>query len=294
MANTPAGFDRIIAVRDDAVPTLVVVEATGAYHLPLTIALDTAGMTPVVVNPNWLYPHTRSQGKRATTDRGDARQRALYGQQHQLRPRPLRDATGRNLASLGARRADLVKMRAMEKTRLHTAEGTARVDIEDHLRSLDGRVTARERTIRSVVAADPAWKRRVAILRSVPGIGAVLSVLLAVRLAELGVVDRHQIGSLAGVAPHARDSGAVRGRRMIGGGRRDVCQALSQGRVVMRTHHPPMRAHFEQLQARGKEPKPALIACARRMVGILNAMVRDDLLWSEPKVGQGVFLTPSA
>jgi len=291
--NTAAGFTRIIDRLDDEVSTLVVVEASGSYHLQLTIALDAAGMTPAVINPNWIFHHARSQGKRAKTDRGDARQLALYGQQHQLRPRPLLDATGRELASLVARRADLVKIGAMEKARQHTAAGAALTDIEHHIAYIDGRVKVLERSIRAVVAADPFWKRRVAILRSAPGIGPVLSVLLAVRLAELGVLDRRQIASLAGVAPHTQDSGAHRGRRVIGGGRRDVCKGLYQGSVVMRTRNPPMRAHYEQLAARGMEPKPALIACARRMVGILNAMVRDDLLWSETRVGQGAFMTPS-
>lgn len=292
--NTAAGFAKLIQLLDDEVPTLIVVEATGSYHLKLTIALDAAGMTPAVVNPSWIAHHARSQGKRAKTDRGDAHQLAGYGQQHQPQVRPLLDATGRALEALVARRGDLSKLRAMEKARRHTAEGGILADIEDHIRYLDDRIRTIERQIRAVVAADPAWKRRVAILRSVPGIGPVLSVVLAVRLAELGVVDRRQIASLAGVAPHPRESGTDRGRRVIGGGRPDVTKALFQGSLVMSQHNDPIQAHYRQLRARGKDHKPALIACGRRMVGILNAMVRDDLLWSETKVGQGVFLTPAA
>lgn len=291
--NSPAGFTALIARLADDVATVIVVEATGAYHRPLTTALDAAAMTPVVVNPSWISHYARSQGKRAKTDRGDARLLACYGQQHQLRPRPLLDATGRELAALVARRADLIKLRAMEKARQHTAAGVALVDIQDHLVYLTHRIAVLEGTIRAVATADPFWNRRVTILRSVPGIGPVLSVLLAVRLAELGVVDRRQIASLAGVAPHPRDSGTWRGRRAIGGGRRDVCKALFQGSLVMAQHNRPMQIHYRQLRDRGKDHKLALIAVARRMVGILNAMVRDDLLWAETKVGQGIFLAPS-
>lgn len=288
--NTEDGFATLLQWLDDDGPTLIVVAATGSYHVPLTIALDAAGLTPAVINPNWIAHYARSQGKRAKTDRGDARLLAAYGQQHHPQARPVLDATGRELAALVARRADLIAMRAMEKARRHTAGATALTDIEDHMAYLDGRSHAIERQIQAVVAADPFWTRRVAILRSVPGIGPVLSVLLAVRLAELGMVDRRQLAALAGVAPQTRESGTYRGQAKIGGGRRDVTTALDQGSVVMRSHNPPMCAHYEQLTARGKEHNPALIACARRMLGILNAMVRDDLLWSETKVGQGQFL----
>jgi len=291
--NTPTGFTQLIRQLADDEPTQIVVEATGSYHVKLTVALDAAGMTPVVVNPSWIYHHSRSQGRRAKTDRGDARQVARYGQQHHLQPRPLLDTTGRERAALVVRRGDVIKLRAMEKARQHTAEGAALTDIRDHLAYLTDRIAGLEATIQTTAAADPFWTRRVAILRSVPGIGPVLSVLLAVRLAELGVVDRRQIAALAGVAPHPQDSGAWHGRRAIGGGRRDVWKALFQGSLVMSQHNPAMQAHDRQLRDRGKPHKPALIAVARRMVGILNAMVRDDLLWSETKVGQGVFLAPS-
>jgi len=292
--NTPTGFALLIARLEELGNLLIVLEATGSYHRKVTIALDAAGFTPAVINPSWLHYFGRSQGQRAKTDPGDARLLAAYAQREGATPRPVPSETTQLLTALLARRNELTKMLVMEKNRRHTIPDLLRDELEDHVANLLGRRQVIERQLRDLVAQDPFWTRRVAILRSIPGIGPVLSVTLAVRLLELGDLSRQELASLAGVAPHPRDSGTHRGRRTTTGGRRDVCKALYQGSVVMRSHNPPMRAHFEQLQARGKERNVALIAVARRSLGIMAAMVRDDLLWEETKVGQAVFLAHSA
>lgn len=294
LENTPAGFATLIAHLEVLGPVLIVLEATGSYHRQVTIALDAAGFTPAVINPSWLHYFGRSQGQRAKTDRGDARLLAAYAQREGAIPRPVPSETTRLLTALLARRNELTKMLVMEKNRRHTIPELLRDELEDHIANLLGRRQVIEQQLQGLVAQDPFWTRRVAILRSIPGIGPILSVTLAVRLLELGDLTRQELAALAGVAPHPHDSGTHRGRRMTNGGRRDVCKALYQGSVVMRTHNPPMRAHFEQLQARGKERNVALIAVARRSLGIMTAMVRDDLLWQDTKVGQGVFLARPA
>ena len=268
----------------------IVLEATEVDHLGLTDALAAAGMPPVIVTPRWTYHFARSQGKRAKTDRCDARLLAEYARRALTTVRPLPSATARTLTALIARRSELTKMLTMEQHRRHTADACLHPDLDGHIADLRTCRRAIDRELTVVVAGDPFWHRRVAMLRSIPGIGPTRSVPLAVRLQELGDLTRQAIAALAGVAPHARDSERYRGRRTIGGGRRDVCKALYQGSVVMRTHHPPMRAHGEHLVARGKEPTVALVAVARHSLGIMAAMVRDDLLWQDTKVGQGHFL----
>ncbi len=289
--NAPAGFAILIARLEEFGPTLIVLEATGSYHRQVPIALDAAGFTPAVINPSWLHYFGRSQGRRAKTDQGDACLLAAYAQREGATPRPVPSATTQLLTALLARRNELTKMLVMETNRRQTIPELLRDELDDHIANLLGRRQVIERQLQDLVARDPFWTRRVAILRSIPGIGPILRVTRAVRLLEPGDLSRQELASLAGVAPHPRDSGTHRGRRATGGGRRDVCKALYQGSVVMRTYNPPLRAHFEPLQARGKERNVALIAVARRSLGIMAAMVRDDLLWDETTVGQGVFLT---
>lgn len=288
--NTEGGWHQLVVRIGPGAGCRIVLEATGGYHLGVTDALAAAGIVPAIVNPSWTHHFARSQGKRAKTDRCDARMLAEYARRELATIRPVPTAATRTLTALIARRGELTKMLTMEQNRRHTADACLHADLDSHIADLTARRRAIDRELTVVVAGDPFWHRRVAILRSIPGIGPTLSVTRAVRLRELGELTRQEVAALAGVAPHARDSGTYRGRRTIGGGRRDVCKALYQGSVVMRTPNPPMRAHYEQLVARGKPPKVALIAVARRSLGIMAAMVRDDLLWQDTTVGQQQFL----
>lgn len=271
----------------------IVLEATGAYHRGVTLALAGAGHPPAVVNPERTHAFIRSEGVRAKTDRIDAGLLARFGQQKQPAPSPVRPANARQLAELVACREDLTKSLVMAKNRLHVASELVRDVHEATIAFVSEQIAQVDQRIAATIAADEALAERRQILQSVPGVGPVLSAVLLAGLPELGVLGAKPIASLAGVAPHPRDSGTRHGTRAIRGGRRAIRKALFQmARTAVRCD-PVMGGHYRQLRERLSD-KAAVIACARRMLGILNAMLRDGLSWPHTQVGQGRFLPHTA
>jgi transposase len=270
--NTAAGHARLRRRLQDVGMRLggIVLEATGKLHLPVALDLAAAGLPVAVLNPAWVHAFAKSEGQRAKTDRSDALLLARYAQQKQPDPTPLADETTRQLQELVQCRERFVAMRTMERNRQQTATAIA-----------------------DLIRADPARATQAALVQSVPGIGPTLSAVLLATLPELGTVPGKHLASLAGLAPHPRESGQWRGQRRIGGGRSVVRRAMYLAAVTAVRSNPVLRQHYQQLRTR-RPPTVALIACARRLLGILNAMVRDDLTWTQTRVGQGDVLPQAA
>jgi transposase len=287
--NAEPGWLQLTTRLAGALPPTIVLEATGAHHVGVTLALATAGMPPAVMNPAQTHAFIASEGQRTKTDRTDARLLARFAQQKQPAPSPVLSQTARDLRELVACRDDFTKLLTMEKNRLQIATVRTRAHHQALLDHLTAERRTVEREIAQLIAADPDLAARHAIVRSMPGIGPVVGPVLLAALPELGQPDAKGLASLAGVAPHTRQSGKQKGHGTIRGGRRTVCKALYQMAHTAVVHDPIIKAHFHQLRQR-MPYKAAVIACARRMLGILNAMVREGITWLETQVAQGRFL----
>jgi transposase len=292
--NTPAGWERLRAALGTIPAPLIVLEATGNLHVGVTVALDAAGLTPAVVNPLSVRRFGQSLGQHAKTDRTDARLLATYGERLRPVPRPVPTETARTLQALVSRRQELTKLIVMETNRRTTADPVVRPSIAAVLTLLTGQQRTLDRQIATVIASDPGLAARLAQLTSVPGIGPVIGATLVASLPELGTTTGAQISALVGLAPYARDSGAQRGQRCIHGGRAPVRRSLYLAALTAIRRSLALRVHYQQLRARGKPFKVALIACARRLLRIINAMLRDGLTWDQTHVAQGRVQPPLA
>jgi len=254
---------------------VVVFEASGGYERPLAAALDRAGVSYARVNPRQAREFARASGTLAKTDRVDARVLATMGRALRLAPTPATEPDRARLCDLIARRDDLSAMIRAETNRLRQARDRliAR-DIASLVALLRRRVAKLEREIQSQVASRDHMARQSARLQTVPGVGPLLAASLLARLPELGRLDRRAIAALAGLAPHARDSGAFKGRRRIWGGRAEVRRTLYLAGFIASRHDPRIKAFRARLQNAGKPPKLAIIACARKLLTIINAMMR--------------------
>lgn len=291
--NDAGGWAMLLARLPADGPLTIVLEATGSYHQGVTLALAGAGQPPAVINPERTSAFTRSEGVRAKTDRGDARLLARFGQQKQPAPSPVITATARTLKELVGCRDDLTKLATMEKNRLHVASAVTAPVHQAVLDTLTAQIRGLDAEIAALLAADEVLAERRRILQSVPGVGPVLSAVLLAGLPELGVLGAKPIASLAGVAPHPRDSGQHRGVRVIRGGRVTICRALYQVAVTATRCNPVIREHYTRLRTR-RPHKVALIGCARWLLTIMTAMLRDGLTWEQTHVGQGAFLPATA
>jgi transposase len=293
VANGPAGHARLVRWAQQQHGALVVLEATGRYHLGIWEALDAAGIPVAVSNPRQVHHWIQSQGQRAKTDRLDAQLLARYGAQCQPTPSTPPSQIQRTIAALVDRRQQLITDQTRLGHQLAEADPVVADDIRGHLAEVTARVEAIDGRIAAHTAADPPTQQRVAQLRTAPGIAQTTAARLAVDLPELGRLTGKQIAALVGVAPFDQQSGRWRGQSRIGGGRASLRHALYLPTVTAIRCDPTLHAFYERLRATGKSVKQARIACMRRFLGILNAMVRDGLTWQQTKVGQGVFLPKS-
>ena len=269
--------DRVCALA----PTLIVVAATGGYETPLVAALAAASLPVVVANPRQVRDFAKATGQLAKTDRLDAQLLALFAERVHPTPRPLSDAALRHLEALMTRRRQLLDMVTAEGNRLEHAGTPIRRSITDHIRWLKRRVAAVDRDLDDTIQKSPVWRAKENLLRTVPGIGPVVSRTLLADLPELGRLNRKQIAALVGVAPLARDSGTLRGKRTVWGGRAPVRAVLYMGALVATRRNPVLRAFYRRLVKAGKPKKVALIACMRKLLTILNAMVRSNTAWGK-------------
>jgi transposase len=282
VARDGAGLDRLVARLAALGPelTLVVLEATGGFEVAVAAALAGAGLPLAVVNPHRIRAFARATGRLAKTDRLDAEAIALFAERVRPAPRPLPDADARALAELVARRRQVVEMIGMEANRRRQAEDArVRRTIEATLAALRAALVELDREIDDTLRGSPAWREVEELLTSVPGVGGITARTLIAELPELGALDRRSLAALVGVAPVNRDSGRRRGHRAIAGGRTAVRNVLYMATLAAIRWNPVLKAHYAQLIARGRPKKVALVACLRRLLGILNAVLRDRRPW---------------
>lgn len=282
--NTAAGIATLLAALAARPPQLIVLEATGGLERPLAVALGEAGLPARVVQPGRVRHFARAVGQHSKTDALDARVLAHYAEAVLPEARALPNEATHALRALLDRRRQLVAFRSAEQSRLRQATtATVRTNVEAMIAYLDGQVDQLDRGITEALEADADWKLREEILRSVPGVGPQTSRTLLGSLPELGRLSRQQLAALAGLAPRARDSGAVRGVRTIFGGRAEVRAGLYMAALAAARCNPELRTFYRRLRTAGKAPKVALIAVARKLLTILNAMIRDMKPW-EPNL----------
>jgi transposase len=281
-SNDGAGQEQLGAWLIQLAPELIVMEATGGFETRVATALAAEGLALAVVNPRHVRDFARAFGILAKTDRIDASVLAAFAEKVHPPVRPLPDEDRRELIDLVDRRRQLVTMRAEEKTRLSQATASARQDIKEHIEWLDERLRRLDIDLTAKLRSSSLWKAKEEILISVPGVGRVTVFTLLARLPELGALNRRAIAALTGVAPFARDSGQHRGRRMIWGGRADVRSVLYMAAVTAARINPVIKSFYLRLKQAGKPAKVALTACMRKLLTILNTMLRTNQSWHAP------------
>ncbi len=274
------GLEELIERLRAWTPTLVAVEATGGFETIVAAALAGAGLPLVVVNPAQIRHFAQAVGKRAKTDPIDAAVIARFAEAVRPEPRPVPDAEARLLAELVTRRRQIIAMLVAERQREKRASHPrVRKSLARHIRVLEKELPEVDGDIDTLVRGSPAWREKQDLLVSVPGIGKTLARTLIAELPELGRLDRRSIASLAGLAPYTRQSGCWRGKSMIAGGRVAVRSALFLAALVASRHNPILKTFYQRLLSAGKPKMVALIAVARKMLTILNAILRDQRPW---------------
>lgn len=268
--------ERLVQLR----PALVVLEATGGMEMPVVGALVIVQLPTAVVNPRQVREFARATGRLAKTDAIDAQVLAQFGEAVRPELRPFPDAATQELSALLTRRRQLVGMLTAEKNRLRTAAKAVRADVQEHIRWLERRLSDLDGQLAQSIRSSPSWRELDNLLKSTPGVGPVLSVTLLAELPELGTLGRKEIAALVGVAPLNWDSGHLRGKRRVWGGRSRVRAALYMAALVAARRNPVIRAFYERLVEAGKPKKVALTACMHKLLTILNAMIRHRTPWS--------------
>lgn len=279
--NSDTGVLALVAYLCPLAPSLVVLEATGGYQALVVAAMAKAGLALAVVNPRQIRDFARSLNLFAKTDRLDALVLARFGEIVNPPVRPLVDEQTQELDALLTRRHQLVEMLTQEQNRYKQANGAAKQDIHEHILWLKERLKQLGKDLDGWVRKSPLWREKENLLRSVPGVGPVMSWTLLAALPELGKLNHKQIAALVGVAPFANESGKWRGKRSIWGGRACVRSVLYMAALAARRHNPLLRAFYERLISKGKKPKVALVACMRKLLVWLNAMVKSGKHWQE-------------
>jgi transposase len=262
-------------------PERIVLEATGGYELALTLDLQTAELPVLVVNPRRVREYARSQGRLAKTDRIDARVIAEFAQSPRVQLRELPKPEARQRMALLARKRQLVEMHVAESNRLeHAVDRLVIQSLRRSLRNLEKQIARFDQEIAASLAADPQLQRKVEILDSTPGIAPATAAVLVTELPELGRVNRREIATLVGLAPMNRDSGQFRGKRTTGGGRVQVRTALYMPMLTVVRCNPVLRQFYQRLLEHGKAKMTALVAAMRKLVTILNTMIKNNQLWN--------------
>src|SRR3954467_4410960 len=263
-------------------PALVVLEATGGLKVRPAAARAAPALPVAALNPRQVRAFARAAGRLAKTDRLDAEAIARFAEAVRPPARPLPDEATRRLGALVARRRQLLEMLVAERNRRQAAEPALHEGIDAHLRWLEEALAGIERDLDGAVRESAAWRAREELLRSVPGVGPVSARTLLAELPELGSLTRRQAAALVGVAPFSRDSGRMRGRRTVGGGRATLRACLYMAAVAaVRCGNPAIAGSYERLRAAGKPAKLALTACMRKLVVMLNAMLRTGTAWKQ-------------
>ena len=278
--HTDEGIATLVTELRPLAPALIVLEATGGYETDVATALALAGLPVTLVNPRQVRDFARALGRLAKTDALDAQVLALFAARVRPEPRPLPDEAHQALAALVTRRRQLVDMLTAERFRLPLAKGPIRRDVQAHIHWLEQRVKDTNADLRAALKTSPLWQAATRLLQSVPGIGPTTAAVLIADLPELGRLTRHQLAALVGVAPLNHDSGQHRGIRTIWGGRAPVRRALYMATLVATRYNPVIRAFYRHLLAAGKPKLVAVVASMRKLLTILNAMIKAQQPWT--------------
>jgi transposase len=286
VGNDEDGIEELVGRLRDVSPELVVLEATGGFESPAAAALAAAEIPIVIATPRQARDFAKSTGQLAKTDTIDARGLALFAARVKPQVRALPSEEARALSAIVARRRQVIEMITAEKNRLGFALKPVQKGIERHIRWLERQLSDVDSDLDSMIRKSPLWAAKRNLLQTVPGVGPNLSRTLLAELPELGLLSHKQIASLVGVAPFSRDSGVFRGKRMIWGGRAPVRSALYLSVWSASRWNPVIRLFYNRLRAKGKPAKVAQVACMRKLLTILNAMVRDGRQW-DPSIPLG-------
>ncbi len=281
VCNDDTGIDTLVQTLQAVEPRLIVLEATGGLETAAASALTAAGLPCAVINPRQARDFAKATGQLAKTDRLDASILAHFADRVRPTPRPLPDPATKALREVMSRRRQLIEMVTAETNRLQSTPPSLRADVQTHITWLKGRLARLHKKLEALVKASPTWRVNDELLQSVKGVGPVLSTTLLADLPELGTLNRKQIAALVGVAPFNRDSGTMRGKRTVWGGRAHVRAVLYMGALAATRHNPVIHAFYTRLVAAGKAKKVALTACMRKLLTILNAILKQQVPWQE-------------
>ena len=283
--HTPAGLSALADRVRALTPERIVLEATGGYEVVVAATLASSELPVVIVNPRQVRDFARATGQLAKTDRIDAQVLAHFAEVIRPETRQLPDATTRALSALVTRRRQLQEMLTAEQNRLmaaavQNAPEPLRDQLGEHIDWLRHQIQELDNDLSQQIHSSPVWREREELLRSIPGIGPIVSATLLSQLPELGQLDRKAIAKLVGVAPLNHDSGTFRGKRKIWGGRASVRAVLYMAALVATRFNPQIRAFYQRLLATGKPKKLALVACMRKLLLLCNAIIRSQTPWS--------------
>ncbi len=281
LTNDDAGVAVLVQRLKQLQDSLTVLEATGGLEVLAATQLAAAGLAVAVINPRQVRDFARATGTLAKTDRLDAQVLAGFARQVMPPVRPLKDEASRSFEALLARRRQLVDMRVQEKLRAERAHKQVLKDVKAHVAWLDKRIAAVEGDLRAHLRSSEVWRAKDELLQGIPGVGAITSQTMLARLPELGHLDRREIAALGGTAPLAHDSGKHRGKRFTWGGRGDVRAVLYMACVSAMRFNPAIKAFAQRLKAQGKPAKVVIVACMRKLLTIMNAMLKSGAPWSD-------------
>lgn len=274
------GIEKIIEALKAASSTLIVLEATGGLEVRLACELSATGLTVAIINPRQARDFAKATGRLAKTDRVDAAMLAAFAQAIRPAARPLKDADARALEDMLNRRRQLIAMRVQELLRLNTAESKAlQKSLKTHIAWLEKQITTVDNDLNTQLRASDVWRAKDDVLKGIPGIGAVTSLTMLSKCPELGALNRREIAALVGVAPLANDSGKHRGKRSIWGGRAEVRAVLYMAALSAMRFNPDIKAFAERLKNKGKATKVVIVACMRKLLTIMNAMLKNMQPW---------------
>lgn len=284
IAYDEEGTRQIASRLKEVNPTLIVIEATGGLEVRIATELAGQGLPVAVINPRQARDFAKATGRLAKTDQVDAAVLAAFARAIRPQARPLQDAETRALNELVSRRRQLVDMRVQETLRLNTAASKPlQKSLNKHISWLDKRITEIDNDLTRCLRNSEAWRAKDDLLRSIPGVGAVTTLTMLAKCPELGALSRREIAALVGVAPLANDSGQYRGKRFVWGGRADVRAVLYMATISAIRCNDTIRAFAERLKKTGKPPKVVIVACMRKLLTIMNAMLKNNASWN-PKI----------
>lgn len=281
-SNDDAGCEKLAAWLGGQCPDIIALEATGGYEMLAASSLSVAGLPVVVVNPRQVRNFAKALGKLAKTDAIDALVIARFAEAVKPEVRPLQDDQSMALKAMVLRRRQLIEMLVSEQNRLKVSHRRVQPSIRKSIDWLKQQIAKLDNDITKTLRSSPLWREKDDLLSSVKGVGPVLSASLICLLPELGHLNRKQISALVGVCPYNRDSGNFRGRRSISGGRAEVRSVLYMATLASIRHNPVIKATYDRLRGAGKVAKVAIVACMRKLLTILNAMVKNNQKW-DPK-----------